>query len=286
MPHQSKQTNILTSLKSFLTGEIKIPQLKNLIDIRNVRLHLISIKNSPLVHVDKSDKSTHITINVASSDFIHPDGIKNLQQVLLDQVQLESKPILEARAAETVNDLATSHKYQEEVEYFTGKIPDGDVMILRAAYYLRSVYERGGDVHRLRDGIQQRYGRRGLNISNLCSEHYFETYFRPLYEELSSRSNFNQEMFLSNYELVIKDAPFAYFVPTQQNIEEIIPRIKEKLVFNRRYGWSKLAIHAIGRDNIFKVDKVLASEEISTIITEDIEKNLKGNALSVTIYSK
>jgi|GEM_PF-1806821 len=277
--------------KAFLNGEINFPKLTKLVDLKDVVLKILHVEGdgNALVKVDNSrvDKSINVVINVGSKEAADPVLLaQRVGELVQLQVQELERPVLEVEASKTVAELESPSEYQEQIDFFQGKIPSSDMLILRAAYYLRTVHEGGKSVTGLKRGITARYGTRGSSIANLCSGGYFETYLRPLYENLAEKPNFTDSMFLDNYEIIINNAPFAYFVNANQNLDELINNLVEKIVFSKRYGQHKLAIHAIGRDNIDKVNRALEDDTIKDLISDDTDTNKKGTVMTVTIHYK
>lgn len=227
-----------------------------------------------------------MTLNLNSSDVKDPAVLaESIRQLVGEHVQVDGRPVLEQTAAGTIEDFSSQDKYQSEIAFFQGKIPHQDMIILRAAYYLRTVHERGDNVKELKASITQRYGQRGSNISNLCSAGYFESYIRPLYDTLSGREGFTLSMFQENYDFIIDNYPFAFFVNGQQDLADLTQKIIDKLLFNRRYGLHKLTIHAIGRDNIAKVKQLLEDDRVKEIISDEVDTSIKNNIMSVTVHN-
>lgn len=282
---------MLENLKAFFNGEISFPALKKVVDFSKASLKILNTEGdgNSFVRVDNSsvDRSVNITVNVNSSEIKDAAMLaRRISEMIQPHVQEEGKPILEIEASRIVEDLSESGIYQEQIDFFNGKLPNDDLLILRAAYYLRTVHENGKPVTSLKSGITARYGVRGSNIANLCSSGYFETHIRPLYEMLKERPNFTEQMFLENYEIIINNAPFAYFVNSNQTLDVLAKSIKDKLVFSRRYGQHKLMIHAIGVENIKKVNRVLEDETILDLISDEVDTNTKGNVMTATVHHK
>lgn len=275
--------------KAFLNGEINFPKLTSLVDLKNIALKILHIEGdgNSLVKVDnrKINQIIQVTINVASSEVKDHDLLaQRVGELVQTQVQELKKPVLEVEASKTISELDSPSQYQNQIDFFQAKIPTSDMLILRAAYYLRTLHESGNPVTSLKKGITARYGNRGSSIANLCSGGYFETYLRPLYKMLEEKPNFTDSMFLDNYEIVINNAPFAYFVNGNQNLGELVKSLVDKIMFSKRYGQHKLAIHAIGRENINKVNRALEDESISNLISDDTDTNIRGTVMTVTIH--
>src|ERR1700694_5161399 len=171
----------LEKLTSLLHLEIDISQLKEL------KVKLIGDKNNVgLINVVK----TEVHLNINAKELEDPVVKKQVMDLLRSEVHEESRPILEARASDIVHELAELNSDQELLSYFEGKIPQSDIPILRACLFIKDLHERGKSVDEYLSDVRYRYGQHGANIANLCSAGYFETYIKPMYEELSQRPNF------------------------------------------------------------------------------------------------
>lgn len=145
---------------------------------------------------------------------------------------------------------------QEDLKYFEGKIPQDDLYILRAAQYIKTVFDKGGDVENLKNSIRSTHGRRGANICNLYSAGYFNSWIKPMYESISKQDSFTLEKFHVAYNLVVDHYPFAVFVHRGMSLIEIRSEITRKLDEGRKYGIKILNIHGIGSDNIINITQV------------------------------
>lgn len=169
--------------------------------------------------------------------------------------------------SEKIN-LATN---KEVLDFFREKIPSGDLPILKASLYLRSVLLDGGDTALLKQDILSQWGTRGGNISNLCSSRYFEDWFRPLYEQMSKGSDFNDEKFQKVYNEIVQYLPFSLFVNHSMNEDEIVMKIKQKIEMSEKYGLEIINIHGIGTTNVKRIREALDNlPEIS-----QFEKNIE-----------
>lgn len=280
---------MLDNLKSFLSGEINLPALKNLVDLKGVNLNILgsSGKESPLIKIDKStkDESVHVTLNVLSTDVKNPEILAaKVGELLADHREKDKRPSLEVEASEKINLLEEGRYYQDEINYFATKVPENDKSIVEAAYHIRGLSEDHKPVRDLIKDIRTNQGTRGANIINLVGRGYFESYLKPMYELLSRNPNFELRMFLENYELIINNAPFAYFVSSTQTVEELVTGLMEKIVFSRQYGQHKLAIHAIGHGNITKVNDALKDAELKLLIEDRIDTEIQRNVMTMFIY--
>ncbi len=283
---------MLDKLKAFFNGEINLPNLQNLVDLKNVVLHIVKIgDDNSLIKIDHSKTNSptiNVTLNVDAKHIKDPLLLAQQVGVLLqEQIQQQKKPVLEIEASDTVEEISKPGKYSQYIEFFTGKIPSKDLLTLRAAYFIREEMEKKRNVSKLVQGVSARYGTRGTNILNLCGRGYFESYIKPLYETLSNNQNFEERMFLDNYNLIVEDAPFAYFVNSHQTETILIDNLLEKIPFSKKYGQHQLAIHAIGKENIDKAKKSIEDPRIVELIcVDDTEIDLKQNFLTLKIHYK
>lgn len=281
---------MLKNLKAFFNGEIDLSSLTKAVDLKDVALQLIHMgQNNAFIKVDNNKKTVNLTVNVDAKEVSsNPELIARQLSLLIEQhVQEENKPVLEIEASDTVKEIEGATKYDEYINFFKGKIADRDLLTLRAAYFIRQEMEGGKKVERLVHGVAANYGKRGTNIVNLCGRGYFEDYIKPLYETLEENPNFELSTFSNMYNLIIETVPFAYFVNRGQTLDNLIESLLEKIPFSKQYGQKKLAIHAIGGDNVRKTQDAVADERIEQLINpDDTDIELRKNILTLTIYFK
>lgn len=274
--------------KAFFNGEINLPALKKVVDLKDVVLKLFTVGDgNTFIKVEKVDNSKHVHVYLDSKEIKNQETLtKSLGEIIQSHVQDEGKQVFEVEAGNTVAELGEGSKYQEHIDFFENKIPRQDFLALRGAYFIREQSEMGHHVAELVSGIKANYGTKGGNIVNLCGRGYFETYLRPMYDMLADKPNFELKMFTDNYELIIDNAPFAYFVSKTQSVEDIVTDLIEKIPFSRRYGQHKLNIHAINHENIKKVEEAVLDTRILELITDEIDKEIIRNVLTMTIHFK
>jgi hypothetical protein len=266
----------------FLEKLSAIVSIKNdLSKLKDLTIKLIGDKNTVgLINVTKNE----IHLNVNSDEIKDPEKRKQVLALIRDEVHIEERPVLEAQASEVVRQISSVTDDSELLDYFKGKIPSTDLAILRAALLVRGLHRQGKPVDGYLSDIRYRYGQHGANIANLCSAGYFESYIQPMYEELSTRPNFDHEMFAGNYKLIVDSAPFAVFVNRSDSVEDLLTQVVQKLEFNKMYGLKRLNIHGIGHDNVEKIEKLLRSEPLQKHFTSDPERLVEGNVINATIF--
>ncbi|OGG11448.1 hypothetical protein A2Z00_05715 [Candidatus Gottesmanbacteria bacterium RBG_13_45_10] len=196
-----------------------------------------------------------------------------LQKSLKPELTQE-KPILDRVYKTTAEDYKQKiglPENQDLLTFFSDKLPVEDLNILRAALYIRTVFKvHHGDVTQLKTQLIGRYGIRARSITNLCSAGYFESWIRPLYEEMSKKPGFRKEKFLEIYDEIVLYSPFAYFVNRSTPDSDVIQHILGKIEQMKRYGIKTLNIHGIGHANVAKVKIALEAVEKEVKCTKSI----------------
>lgn len=232
---------------------IDFSKLKKLVN----HIHILSDNQHEKVTVNDNKKVVNITINIGK---LESKNIPQLQSVLKGLVTKNDALLIEDGANKTLKDFKGVDSQAENrqfLEYFKGKIPARDIEILRASLYLKSVYERGGNVSQLKQDIMNRYGDRGKNISNLCSAGYFTSQIKPLYAEMYSQPNFSAEEFLKIYEIIITESPYAVFINARMSEIDVKKEVLNRMEIGRKYGIKYLNIHGIGKDNADRITNLL-----------------------------
>jgi len=270
--------------------------LKSLIhiDLSGLKSAKVSLfsgnKDGSLVKIDRSDHSVHIQLNVASSQLDDPKKRHQLLSAIHNAVlETPNQPILEDYALSVVEDITkTEQDIQNEApqtfEYFEDKIPSADLPILRAALYIRSVHQRGLQVWQMKSDIMERYGTRGANIANLCSAGYFESQLKPMYEELATRPNFSRQLFIDNYNVIVDSAPFAVFIGRSRSVDNLVKEVEQKLQINKKYGIAQMNIHAIGAENVHKLNLLLQDTRIMQYFVSEPALTSQGAVMNVQIF--
>lgn len=143
------------------------------------------------------------------------------------------------------------------LDFFSGKMPPTDLETLRASFVIKELHEKHQPVGKLKLDIMQRYGKRGSNISNLCTAGYFSSVIKPLYEAMAASSNFTKDQFLERYNVIVEQYTFAVFVSNRMSEEVTKNDILGKMKLNKSYGIHEMNVHGIGIGNVVKIQKVL-----------------------------
>ncbi len=252
--------NLLSRLKSIFNIKIDLSKFKE--------IHIFSDNTGPKYEYHNHKK---ITINV-SEKVLGKKESSQLKQLLKSAEA--GTLLLEENSKKLLDDFSAVDQEKENREllkYLKDKIPVGDLQVLRAALYIKNVFERGEKVGELKLQIMQRYGSRGKNISNLCTAGYFTSLIKPLYEEMSKYPDFALGKFQEAYDVIVTEQPFAVFVSQQMSERELRTEVERKMVINKKYGIRYLNIHGIGEDNVSKILRLLRSMEDKFIQPADID---------------
>lgn len=247
--------------------------------LKTVHIHIFSDNK-----VEKTiiQDNRAININVGSVD---PQSLQKFQQAIRKAVNQEKKLLLESGAKKTLDEFQkvdSLEKNRKLLEYFKGKISPTDISMLRASFFLREVHEKGQPVGQLKLDIINRYGYRGANISNLCTERYFESLIQPLYEQMAVQKDFTLEKFQTAFEVIVTQFPFAVFISSRMTQNEVKTEVINKMEINKKYGIRKMNIHGIGASNVKKI--LLLLEELSSQFTTPPEIHSGGGHIAVTIW--
>ena len=141
-------------------------------------------------------------------------------------------------------------EYKEEnpdafvLEFFKDKIPEQDLDILKMALYLRNEKEKGNVIDEYKQEIWNKYGERGVYISNLCNSGYFEEEFIQEYKD-RGKAEFDKY-----YDLVINKELAAIFVHHKLKPPLFRDKFENTLINARRYYIPSFRIHGFGSWNV------------------------------------
>lgn len=217
--------------------------------LKNFKIHIFN-HNSSKTTVIKNSKVNVIQINIGE---LNKASLKELEQVISEVVNTDNGLVIEDNSQKLLQDFQavdSKSQTQKEIEYFTGKIPQKDIEILRASIYLKSVADKGESIHDLKADIIARFGERGKNICNLYSAGYFDSQIKPLYEEVGTSDLLK---FSQIYEQIVTESPYAVFIHSGMSDKEVSNVVKQKMEISKKYGIKYLNIHGIGKENVDKI---------------------------------
>lgn len=247
--------------------------------ITNITLFPIIIVNNPKlgkVNIDASRKEV-----VLNESKLSPVESKQLQEYTRKEFKSKND-ILKPEPVKTVlryQTARTAPDYESFIQYFKEILPPADITILRAALFIHSEFINHRDVSYLKAQLLNRYGMRALTISNFLSVGYFDSYIKPMYEEMKRGQNYSHKRFLELYDDIIINSPFAIFVHRQMKEKDLEEHINRKLLNLAKHGMKTLNIHGIGHENVATIKKAIEkAEKRSSFNKEIIEQNNIINA--------
>lgn len=266
----------ISSTLAKIGSKIKLP--KNVLN--NLKVNILNDinNNSPVIY-DKRTQILNIDLGKQS-----PEAIKDILLSLPEMVDA-SFPTLKLTSTQKAEDYLEKigvSENQKLIDYYADKLPIGDLVILKASLYLKSVLNNGGETIFIKNDIAKRFGTRGRNISNLCSANYFNTVIKTVYESMAEAEDFKIEMFWKEYNFIVDIYPFAVFVNIGVGEKEIKKTTLEKIKWNKKYGHHELNIHGIGKVNINKITNVLKEIE-KEIDIKDKTVNLERGIIVVKL---
>jgi hypothetical protein len=264
-------------IKEFLTT--LFPKFESLIkiDLKNfINIHITNNKscnsNKP-IFIDEKTNSLLININTLST----------AQKRQLKKA-FKNKEIcfIEKKTNTSINKLKKVLKLSENeklLNFYKNKIPNSDLEILRASFYIKKAFENRDDISYFKNDIYKKYGQRGINITNLYTAGYYDNWIKKIYTTMQGMSNFSKEKFDNIYEKIVLNVFFIIFVSKKMDENNIIAEVEYKL----KYGTNIIHIHGIGRKNIDTINKCLV------VIRKKYEvKKLnifeENNIISVELY--
>lgn len=216
-----------------------------------------------------------ITIN---NPQVLPGPQKIATEKLISESFEEGEIILDEESDKTIADLiiaARNPKTKEILGFYREKITSEDLIILELSLYLRNVFESGdrNQCRRIKQDILNRFGKRGSNISNLCTAGYFESDITPLFKLLEKEDGMSRENFSIIFNDLVNNFPTAVFINTQMSKEEVKTEIVSQIETNKKHGINYLVIHGIGHLNVQRIEEaILEIESVSNFKGKEVNK--------------
>lgn len=149
---------------------------------------------------------------------------------------------------------AETNSDKQILNFFKDILPKSDFEALRMSLFLRDQKIKGADITTYKKDIRAAFGERGTNISNLCSAHYFEEEFMPLY------NNVTEDEFMRYYELVVGKKARALFIHAHMDLTKIEELFYVMLRKAQKYHISEFRIHGIGLENVMNIKKFVSEK--------------------------
>lgn len=245
--------------------------------------------NSPTIKINEIDsKMLEVTLNPEASrnSSEELEAIKELMRLSVPNAGGLLEPKTEELMAD-VSEFQSDEAVGLELSNLKGKIPVADLPIWEAALYIKRQHDAhglGANIAHLKTGIKDRYGDRGRNIANLCTAGYLNDIILPIYNELSSRPDFQIDEFNTQYEVIVMQYPFAVFVARSTTVAQVLREITSKILYNKAYGIHTLNIHSISDDNNRKVLSIIEDEKVTQHYTDQPKIVRDGSVMLVKLY--
>ncbi len=242
-----------------------LDQIKGLLVDVGVKARDIA-SNNKFTLVNYVDKKTQVIINIGENkkgiNLAALDG--KTDKALGESIRRAGKGtfILNDEQEKIINEVSESIKKKsndEIIQFFSGKIPAEDLVILISSLYIRDKFQRdkSDEVGILRKQLAESYGKKAFVISNLCTASYFEDFLMPLYNEMAKQKDFTIEKFKKSYRKLIDDFPVAIFINAYMTKKGVEEKIRGKIKENKMFSIPYLNIHGIGQENIKNIQKVI-----------------------------
>ncbi len=229
--------------------------------LKSLTVKLLSDNKTQTQIINAKDNAKVLVVNINNLD--SEDQKKALAETIKSAFDSGEQPlVIEENTLKTLEEFKVADSQSDNkstIDYFRGKIPSTDIEILRASILVASLYDNGNavDAVQRKHDIVQRYGDKGRNICNLFSADYFSNLIKPIYEEMSSSSNFDPTKFQSVYNIIVTESPYAIFIHSGMSSDAVKKSVLERIDVSKKYGTSYLNIHGIGRDNVEKISDLI-----------------------------
>lgn len=247
---------------------------------------LLRVNTTKIIHDNSLSQNITVKGNaliINSAQEMPPQAGKAVSK-LLQKLEQESGSVLLEETRNSVNELQELEGKgitQQMEEYFKPLVPPGDSRILRACFLLRRRLENKQGVDALKSDITRTYGPRGRNIANLCTERYFERWFKPLYEILLKRDPSTAiDQFREIYIGIVEELPWTVFVHRRLKEQEIVESIVTRLL---TYRLGFVLVHGLGTENTRKINTIctMIAKEYPEIKISEISSQENIERMSV-----
>jgi hypothetical protein len=194
--------------------------------------------------------------------------------------QDEGTDILDSEQEDTLNNYEgyseTFNPYTDIINAFTNVIPMKDIYALKMAYFMKIVNEKDENIKEYKAAIRERFGLRGIYISNLCNAGYYEGQFRTSFFKLEL------SRFKAYYELRVGFELAALFVHNGMTKKSFIATLEEKILLCSKNEIFSFKVHTMGGENIDFVKENLLDTEVD--LGMDVDKKIIGESHNHPVY--
>ncbi|MFY9228009.1 MAG: hypothetical protein WAO28_01630 [Candidatus Microsaccharimonas sp.] len=184
---------------------------------------------------------TILNFKADDNGLLPPAQIEELRKVLIPKFDEGEVMFLQEESQSLIGSykqFKTSAEIQPVLEYFKDKISRADLTLLESGLYEKHLLETGQieKAKTLKANIVANSPTRSKNIVNLASGGFFTSHIQPLYEALASQPQFEKVQFDKEYEQIVNELPFAIFVHSGINDDDVTALLLEKAERNIRYA--------------------------------------------------
>ena len=252
--------DLLGKLKNIFRGNIQIHDLlHHVININYIRIEQHSPPDAaPIDQIAPNQ----LILNLDKLSELPLPQQEAIRAAFHEAVLVDDTPLLQDSSKsqlEDIKDTESDLEIKELLAFFKDKIHSEDFAALRSAIYIKNKFDaHAPEVRVLRSELRDKFGLRGIKISNLWSENYFKNLIMPLYRELSTHSGFSNDEFKEMFNLIVQEEAFAIFVPSTMTSDQLNSIVHKKILKNMRYGVYSITIHGIGKDCVETIQDTMS----------------------------
>lgn len=249
--------NLLEKLKTLFEGKVGGDFFSN----NTFKLFDFSKNTNSPLESEETPKGTKLKIDLSKTD---EDEKKALKEILDKKVQDEDETFLTKKSSEKTEQIKRNllgSKDNEVLFFYKDKVSSDIYLALEMSLIVKSAFEKGEDISELKRDIAWKFPRIGNNICNLTTSNYFHEYFKELYDTMNQDPNFELKEYTKEVERIVTELPYMVFINRHKSLEEFRGQVEFKIDRLKRYGARKLKLHALGRDNVEKAEKIAFTQK-------------------------
>jgi hypothetical protein len=241
------------------------------------------------------DKHADIPVAIEDKDLViyagHEQG-ERLKWAIFERAEDLTKKgerAVETAFAGLINDVAPysspTASDAEILNKLKNVVPLRDMPAIQDSLTIRRMSKAGKSVTKYTQLLYDKYGPKGINISNLVTGGYFESYILPTYEQLIEREGDDaKDIFGDIYEEAVTRYPFAVFVGSSRSPLEVKEEIIRKIGRNLQENQHVINIHGIGNRNIGTILGIIKDSEITRHYVSEPDVTELKKTMLVKLY--
>lgn len=252
------------------------------------------ILNNTKITIFDFSRNTNNTLEIKNESTLSIDLSKvtleeknKIKRDVIDvAIQEENEPFLSDKSkekTEKIKENLPKDDDQQLLKFYRDKLPLDLYKALEASLVVRNVFKNKGDIQELKKDIMREYPEFGKNLCNMTTEGYFHEHFKELYDSMILEEDFDIIDYQKKVRKIVVSLPYIVFVTRYKKFDEIAGEVEYKYRRLKKYGTGKLRLHAIGKDNVMTVFKILNSYKNNKNIEIDIEVNDSQTVITATL---